>query len=348
MQDKLPIRKEEKTGIYYSNFTKNGKRYRNTLSTKSKIEAINRVNKFIEQLDNPELFYTFKYCYNLFISFKKEQTLNNLIRSKTFNELQTNFKIIFTFFENFYIKDITGLKINDYISFRKNQNATDGKIKSELTTLNSLFNFLIKKDIIVKNPCFKAKEGLKGYEPRKTILNDELFNELINCCNICLKHLLIFLRNTGARISETLKLKRVDFIKENGFNFIIFRGENTKNRKTRVIPLNNEALQSVLYMINNFDSEYIFVDLKGEFYKTTPKSALQTACKKIGIAYTGFHILRHTFASDCFNNKDFKVDEIKDLLGHQSIDVTKDIYISVDTLKLAERVCQKFDNFDEK
>ena len=118
--------------------------------------------------------------------------------------------------------------------------------------------------------------------------------------------------------------------------WVVFRAENTKNKKERKIPLNKYARLSIESQIRDFpNSIYIFTDENGNNYKTTPKTALKNACKKANVKMKGFHIFRHTGATLLYNGKNFlgqnigfkSKEVISELLGHSDLKITN-IYLN--------------------
>ena len=56
------------------------------------------------------------------------------------------------------------------------------------------------------------------------------------------------------------------------------------------------------------------------------KYAMKQACKKAGIRYRSVHMLRHTFATNCYNRGcDVKI--LSKLLGHADVGITYNFYI---------------------
>lgn len=338
--DKTPIKKDRETGIYYANFTFNGSRYRHTLKTSSKLEALNLVNKLIEQLKSPINLFDFKTACIKFLEEKQSAVKSNMLRYKTYVSYKDNLKPLLEYFENYLLENITPLRIKDYVFYRKLQKSNDGKIKAELTTLSILFNIAIQNEMISKNPVFGIKKSLQAYQPRKAILDINTLNLILENSNIYLRRLLIFLLETGCRITEVLKSTFEDLlITKDKLYFLKIRAEISKNKKSRLVPLSTKAIMQLMEQKKEFpDTQYLFTNSKGENYKTTPKTALANACRKSNIKPCGFHIFRHTFATNQYNSGNLELEEIKDVLGHQDIKLTKNIYIENDMLKIAKKL----------
>ena len=101
----------------------------------------------------------------------------------------------------------------------------------------------------------------------------------------------------------------------------------TKNG-SRIIPLNTEAMRSLISLRGlNGNTPYVFATKKGE--RITPRNidrTFRSILKRCGIACTGVHSLRHTFASRLFA-KGIDVKTVSELLGHSDVGITYDTYI---------------------
>lgn len=93
----------------------------------------------------------------------------------------------------------------------------------------------------------------------------------------------------------------------------------------------NKKLHNLLYAlkeINNYDPQTYFLTgqkykfIKPRNYQYTFKNILQ----KIQLPIYNFHILRHTFATDCISiNMDVK--SLSKILGHSNVNITLNKYV---------------------
>jgi integrase len=95
---------------------------------------------------------------------------------------------------------------------------------------------------------------------------------------------------------------------------------------TRIIPIDptlSEALEEIrreddrLVFHSNRDTELDADNVRRRFLKPVVEEA--------GAPWAAFHTFRHTYASILFDSG-MKVEDVSDLLGHSSLDVTQDIY----------------------
>lgn len=144
----------------------------------------------------------------------------------------------------------------------------------------------------------------------------------LNSVTFCdhLKPMVLLSMNTGLRRGElfSLRWKNIDFeLKQ-----ITVTGTNSKSRKTRHIPLNNEAFITLLCWHSQLESksQFVFSSIEGQPFKDIKKSwaALLLSAK---IKDFRWHDLRHHFASK-LAMAGVDLNTIRDLLGHSSYEMT--------------------------
>lgn len=211
----------------------------------------------------------------------------------------------------------------------------DGKTNSskrkDLITLNSFFNFLIKKDIIKKNPVKLIRKPYVPGTNGKNYTNEELinlFNKLwddIDLRDICLTALY-----TGIRQSELVNL-RWSQISNNNQGRIIIRQEKINNRtKSKRVSLKVlHTIPSIIITQRQLTSKTNFVFTDGiQPYNLNTFSQLfkKYIYKSRGLVRQdlNFHSLRHTFARLC-NEAGIRTPVIKKLMDHsdKSPDITE-------------------------
>jgi integrase len=117
--------------------------------------------------------------------------------------------------------------------------------------------------------------------------------------------------NTGLRRGEVLKLRwsSVDFNRR----LLTVEGRNVKNRQTRHVPLNEEAMNVLRCWRDQSGGGAKVFDVATRF---------QTAWKKLllraGITHFRWHDLRHHFASRLVQ-RGVPLNTVRDLLGHSSV-----------------------------
>ena len=222
--------------------------------------------------------------------------------------------------------------IREWLVFLMEENNNPKSINRKIASLRSYYKFLLKQDLIDKDPCLKIRV-LKS--PKNIpqfvnevdiirILDEHEYEEGFE--GIRDKLLLELLYGTGIRMSELINMK------ENDINYY---DESVKvlgkRNKERVIPLSKE----LIILLKKYDIEkrknfntneidYIIVTNKGS--KCYPMMVYRTVKKYLDIFTTldkkSPHILRHTFATHLLN-KGAELNAVKDLLGHTSLAATQ-------------------------
>ena len=171
-------------------------------------------------------------------------------------------------------------------------------------TLRSFYKFATKKDIVEgycsKNGRYKdASEG-KGLPDRREVM------QVADAIDIYLiKLIVLFLFNTGLRISECRDLKLEDRFGEKRIVYVI----EGKNKKDRVVPINNNLYELLVdYIENHRDAPdpttSSATNQSGTGSISYPHISLTLRTAKAGIKkQVTYHILRHSFASALVKRK---------------------------------------------
>jgi integrase/recombinase XerC len=216
-------------------------------------------------------------------------------------------------------------------------------VNRKISSLRSFYKYLLKEDIIIKNPVAKVQtpkvaKKLPSFvsdDKLSFLLDDSVFTNEFE--SIRDKLILELLFGTGIRLNELLQLRLGD----------IQLAEKTlkvlgKRNKERIIPIHSTLINSLnnyitlrneKQFINSSDSLIITNNGNAAYSKFIYRvvhqylSLITTQDKKSP------HVLRHTFATSLLN-KGADINAIKDLLGHANLAATQ-IYThnSIERLK---------------
>ena len=141
---------------------------------------------------------------------------------------------------------------------------------------------------------------------------------------------IILLCHTGLRIEEFLSMKKTDY-----YNFCLHGGSKTEKGKDRSVPVPPSMRPLLDYIMDN-NSEYIFCNSQGGkqrqdnwrhrgYYKVLKECGFTNELMK----HRTPHSCRHTYATMCAR---LKMDDkaLQDILGHEDITTTKNIYAHTD------------------
>jgi integrase len=228
-------------------------------------------------------------------------------------------------------RDICDMKRHDvraYIAHRQTQGIKLSTIRRELCLFRAAINFVnVEFDLTLPNPV--SRLSLSTGEPRVRWITRQEAKKLLYEAEktaVLRPHLPVFIRlalNTGCRRGELLNLEwsRVD----TEHHKILLEARHTKARKRRTVPLNDDALRTLM-RIRHWQTEkklntpYVFGYEKGKI--TTFKASWKSALQRSGIENFRIHDLRHTFASWLVMDG-VSIYIVKDLLGHASITQTE-------------------------
>lgn len=231
-----------------------------------------------------------------FDNFKKIDLMNFLDYKNTMLEKHTELKMS--------SKKLYIIHLKTFFSFINENLDIDIKI-------NTIFKLNIKTPI-------RTPKGVDNYDVK--ILEDYLDKlNLNNFLNVRTSMILKILLYSGARRGEILALKIENFYENNELYIINTIGKGDKER-ILYIPL--KFIQKEIDFYKNLGINYVSTTKHGKLMDGSQiYRFLNNVYKKIGIKYSGAHILRHTFAKNMIA-KDVNIVTVKELLGHASIQTT--------------------------
>lgn len=226
-------------------------------------------------------------------------------------------------------------------------------INRVIELLRHMMNWAVGREYLERTPFRRGTETLirKQHEDnqRRRRLSEEEETKLLTVAPPFLRSMIIAALDTGMRQGEMLALRFGDVDEKR--QLIILRGETTKSRKTRVVPISTTRLKAVLDWlrldadnekkpaeglvfsdetgepIGRFRTAWVTAVLKAHGVKPERKSynwtALTPACqqefRRINLHW---HDLRHEYASRLVE-RGVPLAQVRDLLGHASITTTE-------------------------
>lgn len=167
---------------------------------------------------------------------------------------------------------------------------------------------------------------------------------------------LIFLIYSGLRVGEATALTWENVADD--FSSILVTETYTDtgisspktNSSNRKIPMPTQGIEILKKMAetnpNRKTTDYVFLtSKKGMINRNNIRRTLNNALSRIDLNTDGIittHSLRHTYGSILYKKDPSKIKVISELMGHSSIRVTMDIYISVDDKEKSDAVKKAF------
>ena len=261
-----------------------------------------------------------------------------------------NYKKDFSIFSCFLIeKKVTNIELIDYkflrtyLSYLYDKKYSNKSIARMISSLKSFYKYLIRKQLIKKNPMNlikipKIEKKLPKflyYDDLETLLN---VPELNNPLGIRDALILEMLYSTGIRVSEIVNIKLNDISYDS--RKIIITGKGNKERYvlygTKMENLLELYLASSRNKLVHVDHNYLLVNKNGT--NLTDRGVRKIMNKVLKSGHIDNHIsphtLRHTFATHMLDSgADIKI--VQELLGHVSLSTTQ-IYTHVSNEKLRD------------
>jgi len=290
----------------------------------------------------------------LFSSYLDEYIDTYLVR-KAKNTINSELQAIAelkAFLGNIPLTLLSKRDIEDYINHRLNTGRKrDGKplspesINLELRYLRGILNKAVEDGYIDGSP-FKGVKFLRTNKPVPEYLSPEEFQRFLDKCPVHLRAIVFIDVLTGLRKGELLNLKFQDIDFDRGY----IKVTNTKGKRDRIVELNDEALEELRFLRENYphprlnrylprephQREYVFCNPEGKPYQDI-RASFNTALKQAGLPRITLHTLRKTYLSWLARaGVHPKIAQM--LAGHSDIGITMDIYTGVGRQEIREAV----------
>lgn len=226
--------------------------------------------------------------------------------------------------------------ILDYYNLLDLKGLSSATLQRRYSSINQMFMFLIKRQILVENPMITMRRHKKELKLPKFLTEEEIKKLLIannpkeSLTKLRNRLIIEMLYSTGMRVSElcSLPLKALLFDKREikDYKFITIIGKGQKERivpiKSSIIPLLNDYI----LLATKKGQKYLFHSNCKEQHisRRTIENILKNTAILANIDHkrVSAHKIRHSFATHLLR-KGLDIREIQELLGHSSIDTTE-------------------------
>jgi len=279
-----------------------------------------------------------------YLQFEKRYSKHTVQSYKT--DLDQFYSFLSTTYNLESVQQVTHSIIRSWIVKLLEQNISPRSINRKMATLKSYFKFLIREDMVKKNPMIKVV-SLKNAKKLPEFVDQESIHTLFDQIEfedsfegLRDKLVLELLYATGIRRAEIIGLTNLSVDEKNCTIKVL-----GKRNKERLIPYNSPLNDLIKIYIENRDNsiEVNTTDANGPLLVTNkgktlyPKLVYRIVNKYLSLITTlskrSPHILRHTFATHLLNNG-ADINAIKELLGHANLAATQ-VYThnTIDKLK---------------
>ena len=290
----------------------------------------------------------YKKRFYTYLQFEKRYSLNTLDAYKVDLEQFSDFILTQYPDEDPDFISVHHRQIRAWIVQLMDQQISAKSVNRKISTLKTYFRFLLKQEVIQKNPMAKVIAP-KMPKPLPVFIEANNMNSLFGLIEneypesnemekfIKARDRLIIeiLYSTGIRRAELLGLKNDSFNQSSKTVKVLGKGN-----KERIIPVSDELLKLVFDYIgirNKLvgEKEFLLVTEKGKkAYPGLIHKIVNSLLQHVStLTRKSPHVLRHTFATH-LSNSGAELNAIKELLGHASLASTQ-VYThnTIDKLK---------------
>lgn len=260
------------------------------------------------------------------------------------NDLQHWWIYIYDNQGNQCITDLTEDDITEFLVFCKTEGNNSRRMKRRMSSISAFYTYLRKKRVITENPVEFIDRPKKDVDVAvQTFLTKEqvdlMREKLKEYGDLDMEAYALFSLSTMARVTaiSNVKWSMIDFelrvvndvLEKEGYIVTLYFSEEVKE-----ILLN---LKKHRKNNNIDDGGYVFYSDYGGVVNNITTGTLNNWCKKIGeiigVSTLHPHDFRHS-GSQLMKLAGASVEEISELLNHQSLDVTLKFYLRQDKAKI--------------
>jgi integrase/recombinase XerC len=276
-----------------------------------------------------------------FLEYEKRYSKHTLISYK--NDISQFIVYLKAFYPVGNWNKVSHVHIRSWMVELVNKGISPKSINRKISSLKSLYNFLMKEVLVEKNPMLKIISPKMGKRLPQFIQKnniEKLFDTIVLDDFEDYRNRLIIelMYSTGIRRAELIHLKDGDV--DQGLKQIKVLGKGNKERFIPISPKLSDKIMGWQKLKNkhfeNLEQEdFLFVGQKGR--KLYPKLVYNIVKRYLSSVTTqekrSPHVLRHSFATHLMN-EGADLNAVKDLLGHSNLSATQ-IYThnSIEKLK---------------
>ncbi|PAF24358.1 hypothetical protein CHH61_18855 [Shouchella clausii] len=227
------------------------------------------------------------------------------------------------------VSEIDKELLDGFVNYLRDERGNNiGGVNAKIRAVRAFMFYCAEMKYILNNPAENWKQ-IKGKEPEINAFTSSQIKALLKQADrqtftgLRDYNLMLFLLDTGARISEALSVKVDDVLMAEGRVFL----RNTKSNLNRYVPISDRLKNELKQYIRVHDgmSEYLFCSLDGQLLNRNRfRYILHTYGKEAEIKNVRCspHTFRHTFAKFYILNGGDAF-SLMQIMGHSTLDMTK-------------------------
>lgn len=223
------------------------------------------------------------------------------------------------------LSSIKAQDIERYTARKLAEGCARKSINNHLAVLSRLFRLAEEWEVLPRAPRVKL---IATHDPDFVFLDFHDTEALLAAAEPEWRGLLLFALRTGLRLGELRALRWQD-LNLAGRKLVVRRAAwnstigSPKGGRPREVPLSEELLEMLRALDRSASqSALVFGHPSGRMYnRNEMKWPLWRACKTAGVRRIGWHVLRHTFASQLVM-RGVPLKAVQELLGHRDIRTT--------------------------
>jgi integrase len=309
------------TGAYYALVKRGGKQFRRSLKTKDRKLAERRLTDLRKKVGN------LKLSPDSNLSFEKTAerwmaVTDHTLKPRSCHRRRTSLTAVKPYFVGLAIKNLTTAHCEKWLIGRGRVIAPQ-TFAHELSLIKNVFNYAIERGLILSNPAEHIKRRTIP-QAKVGVPKKEHFRSLVEAIRKSdgrpdsqrkaapAADLVELMAYSGMRVGEATSLRWRDINFEND-SLVVTGGEDgTKNNETRTVPMTTALRELLLKLRDERQPQQsdLVIPIK------SAKTAINRACKKMGLPHFHHHDFRHFFATTCIESG-VDVPTISRWLGHK-------------------------------
>lgn len=300
-------------GIYYADYSADGKRIQQSTGTANKREA----EKFMAlRISEVQRGVFVKPVHTTLAEFGEWYIEHAKLHKRSWKRDVQMLGNLQAFFGPVKLRDITAARVEEY-QHERVKVVCPATSNREMALLKHMFNLAERRGQHQGTNPVRFLRFLPEDNLRFETLSEEQEKALLLASPPYLREMITFAINTGLRTSDIYNLQWMEVdIEQKRLKKII-----KKSAKPLSLPLNDAAFTVIEARAAAASGPYVFYNpMTGDRFKDT-KGAMAVAVKRAGLPKVTWHMFRHTFASR-MTRDGVDIVTVKELLGHADVKTT--------------------------